>query len=283
MRYKVLMRGFLLIFLMCSSGYLTAQSSIFAGNLNWADWESPLSSEQRKTKLDELIGAPKVPSFIVQQYKAGTNHDAFHFTDANSDSELDVIFNGPVGNSDGVIVFIKAGSTYIVSNTLGGEIIEIERSRLSGLLLFKILQNPCCPAEEQYRLIAHLSTRPNDVKLLTSVEYSYKRNTELPDTFFSPKPFVTTRTHYNLRAQPRIDSKSNDWTESIGGNVVAIYPVGSIGKAIAEKVDEKGRLWWFVVMENNLQPTKSLLVYKKPTNMSMGWMSQRFLKVLRNN
>ncbi len=251
---------------------------MFQGNLNWNDWETPLSPDIRKTKLDEVIKTPKIPPIITQQYAEGTNHDSFHFIDANSDSELDVIYNGKVGNSDGIIVFVKTGSTYVISNTLGGEIIEMERSNLSGFLIFKILQKPCCPAEEHYRLIAHLSVRPNDAKLLTSVEYSYKQNTELPSVFFSPKPFTTTRTHYNLRAQPKIDRESNEWSEHIDGNVVAIYPQGSIGRAIAEKVDEKGRLWWFVAMENNIQPTKSLLVYRKPTNMSVGWMSQRFLQ-----
>ncbi len=275
------MKKFLHVFLIISSSHLLAQNSLFKGNLNWADWEIPLSTELRKIRLDELIKTPKIPSFISRQYTAGANHESFHFIDANSDSEMDVLYNGPVGNSDGIVVFIKSGSTYVLSNTLGGEIIELERSRLSGFLQFKILQNPCCPAEEQYRLVAQLSIRPNDVKLLTSVEYSYKQSTEVPITFFSPKPFVTTRTHYNLRAQPKIDRETNVWTEHIDGNVVAIYPQGSIGKAIAEKTDEKGRLWWFVVMENNIQPTKSLLVYKKPTNMSVGWMSQRFLKEIK--
>ncbi len=276
------MRGFLHAFLISISGCLMAQDSIFQGVLNWSQWEEDVSDENRKLRLDELTRkVEKIPRSIVQQYSLGKNRDRFHFINVNNDSQLDLIYNGPIGESDGIIIFVKTGSTYQMSNVLGGEIIGIERSKLSGLLNFKISQNPCCPAEEQYRLVAHISIRPNDVKLLTSVEYSYKRNTELPATYFSPRPFVTIRTHYNLRAQPTIDSKSNDWAENIGGNVVAIYPQGSLGKAIAEKIDEKGRLWWFVIMENNIVPTKSLLVYRKPTNMSVGWMSSKFLQEVK--
>jgi len=269
------MKTVLLFFLIVPSSFILAQGSVLQGTLNWNKWETTLPELQKRLALETLIeGSESLPPFIAKQYAEGKNHSAFHFIDLDSDSQLDIVFNGKTTFGDGVILFLKSGSAYIQSNVLGGIIVEIERSRLSGHVQFKIQHDPS--GEEHYRLIVNLSIRPNDFKMLTSAEYSYKTNTQIPATFFPPKPFIT-KIEYNLRAQPKIDATQNDWIEKIEGNVVAIYPAGSIGKAIAQTTDEKGRVWWFVIMENNLWPNRSLLVYKKPTNMSLGWMSSKFL------
>ncbi|MEP1094013.1 MAG: hypothetical protein ABJG78_02825 [Cyclobacteriaceae bacterium] len=269
------MKTALLFFLMIPSSLIVAQGSVLEGTLDWSKWETILPELQKKQALKALIeGAKTLPASIAKQYAEGKNHSTFHILDLDSDSQLDIVYNGPIGSGNGIVLFLKSGSSYIQSNILGGNIVEIERSKLSGHVQFKIQQDPS--GEEHYRLIVNLSIRPNDFKMLTSAEYSYKTNTQIPDTFFPPKPFIT-KVEYNLRAQPRIDASPNGWLEKIEGNVVAIYPAGSIGKAIAQTTDEKGRVWWFVIMENNLWPNRSLLVYKKPTNMSLGWMSKRFL------
>ena len=258
---------------------MVAQNSLLEGSLDWSKWEIELPDTKKVQALDGLIlSMDNFPPLIAKQYAAGTNYPSFHFLDLDSDSQVDIIFNGKTGTGDGIVLFLKSGSGYIQSNTLGGNIVGIERSTLSGHVHFKIQHDPS--GEEHYRLIASLSIRPNDFKMLTSAEYSYKTTTEIPTTFFSPKPF-TTKTEYNLRAQPKFNASPNKWLEKIESNVVAVYPVGSIGKAIAQKTDTAGRVWWFVIMENNLWPTRSLLVYKKPTNMSMGWMSSKFLVPLK--
>lgn len=254
---------------------MVAQNSILEGRLDWSKWEINLPDIEKVQALDGLIQSiDNFPPLIAKQYTAGANYSSFHFLDLDSDSQVDIVFNGKTEIGDGVVLFLKSGLGYIQSNTLGGNIVGIERSKLSGHVHFKIQQDPS--GQEHYRLIVNLSIRPNDFKMLTSVEYSYKRTTEIPNTFFAPKPFIT-KIEYNLRAQPKFNASPNKWLEKIESNVVAIYPAGSIGKAISQKTDDAGREWWFVIMENNLWPTRSLLVYKKPINMSMGWMSSKYL------
>ncbi|MEP5612637.1 MAG: hypothetical protein ABJP45_10325 [Cyclobacteriaceae bacterium] len=269
------MKTVLLFFLIIHTSVLQGQESILEGTLDWRNWEATLPEAEKRQALQTIIKEVEtLPPFIAKQYTDEKNQSSFHFLDLDSDSQLDIIYNGIIGGGNGVVLFLKSGSTYIQSNVLAGDIVAIERSKLSGHVQFKIQQDPS--GEEHYRLIINLSIRPNDFKMLTSAEYSYKTNTQIPSTFFSPKPF-TTKIEYNLRAQPRIDASPNGWLEKIKGNVVAVYPAGSIGKAIAQTTDKKGRVWWFVIMENNHWPDRSLLVYKKPTNMSLGWMSKKFL------
>lgn len=273
------MKTLALSILFLSTYHLMSQGSIMENDLDWNKWEKNISEATRQQHLNNLFeNTEKVPRFVKQEFIKGSNLSSFHLIDANDDSLIDLVYNGPVGTGDGIIVFLNVGSSYAVTNTISGKIIGLEKSALSGLLAFKVLRNS---SDEHYRSVVHLSVKPNDIKLIITAEYSYKTNTQLPVSYFTPKTFVVKREHYNLRAQPIFDRASNIWAENIEGNVVAIYPVNSIGKAIGQTTDEKGRLWWFVIMENNIQPTKSLLVYRKPTNMSMGWMSARFLEEIK--
>lgn len=78
---------------------------------------------------------------------------------------------------------------------------------------------------------------------------------------------------------PYIDS-SQKYNEDlhINGNIVQTYTKGSKGYAISERVDSSGRVWWFVVMLNNLNLNGSFSEGSNNsiTNYSIGWMSSRY-------
>jgi hypothetical protein len=88
-----------------------------------------------------------------------------------------------------------------------------------------------------------------------------------------------------LRVQPEINNSYNNLPEDeiIDGNTAAIFPIDSRGFAIAEETDDTGRVWWFVIMENNESLIKSNLYPGNNKVMgyrTLGWMSSRYVRKL---
>jgi len=107
----------------------------------------------------------------------------------------------------------------------------------------------------------------------------------VPDRRMPEKQFVVIDDKYKLRQQPFIndkyDAEDSDFEHMpVYGNTLAMYPKGSKGVAIAEKADETGSLWWFVIMDEDAKPTYSRF-YKDQTESKMGWMSSRHLEVIK--
>ena len=69
---------------------------------------------------------------------------------------------------------------------------------------------------------------------------------------------------------------------NINGNIVQTYTTRSKGYAISQRTDSTGRIWWFVIMLNNLNLKDNSTVGDNNTihHYSSGWMSSKYLKAL---
>ncbi|MEP2025027.1 MAG: hypothetical protein ABJH98_12075 [Reichenbachiella sp.] len=270
------MKSISLIIIILSSYSIRAQEVLNpSGYGAWGSVEEQLSSTD-KNELIEQLG-------ISSPWKTGNDEsidlNLFHVLDINNDGLLDVAYSGMYAEGTATFFYLNKGSQYEQSDMIPGGIIRIERLPLSNFLEIKTHLRPCCAGSVHTHSIYLVHSKNNGIKITNLNNVDYYEDTLEPNQQIKKTRFVTTRPEYKLRATPEIDSELKNWREIIDGNTVAIYPKGSRGLAIAESTDETGRVWWFVIMDNNIKPIKSLIYYNDDPkgSQSMGWMSSRFV------
>lgn len=223
--------------------------------------------------------------YVRENVKNGQQLNSFHQIDFNADGLNDIIFEGFFGGEgEALVFFINEGDSYQKSQEIKGRIERIEKSSNNGFLSFTIHDYHCCAGFVDHILTLDIVRQGSSYDFIFHNDFAYMYDTEQPTKFMLEIPFITVNPEYKLRAQPVINESYDNLPEDeiIDGNTAAIYPEGSRGYAIAEQTDETGRVWWFVIMENNIEPLKSNLYTgnNKLNFRSLGWMSSRFVKKL---
>jgi len=184
------------------------------------------------------------------------------------------------------IIFKKdsVGSYHKVFDKFG-ELINIIKHDSFVPISLVLKDIECCGSNQIVYEIYNLVKLHGKSEYILSAKYSSYRETELPkDSFVSPRLFEVKNEKYFLRLNPYIET-SNKYEEDlhIDGNIVQIYKSKSKGYAIAEEKDSTGRIWWFVIMMNNLdiKGTLSEGGNNEIKNYSIGWMSSRYLKEIK--
>lgn len=243
-------------------------------------WTAVEIKLNNKEKLD-LISQIKFSNIRLTPSDGTSNLELFHILDINNDGLLDISYSGPKAEGEGTVFYLNNGDTFLESDWIHGKVININRLEISKLLEVQTYAMPCC-AGFVYALKTVLlkSNIHTGIEIIELDELNYMSGTLEPNNLITTQRFTTVNQEYKLRSSPEINPQADIWTENIDGNTVAIYPSGSRGTAIGQKSDETGRIWWFVIMENNLQPDKSLMYYQNDPkgNKSMGWMSSKYVK-----
>lgn len=248
------------------------------------DWQKIDVEIDQGTKDKIIHRVLQEPSFgriknIAFEYIA----DNFHFLDLNGDKELDVVYNGGYGGENEIIhLIITKNKEFIVSDPLFGLVTDFQV--LEKQIDLKIYDYGCCAqlVDVYSKYEVHFDNEKIEFKNLYA--YSRIKETQNPEDFTKEIRFEVQNDGYKLRAQPEIITDYYGLPEEaiIDGNTLAIYPKSSTGTAIAEKMDQTGRLWWFVIMDNNYKPISSLFNNGNNTISGYkcaGWMSSRFLTV----
>lgn len=233
----------------------------------WKTWDSKYAQEKSSWLVDNY----------TEQYGQLDIKD-YYFVDADNDGTDEVFLNYRVGEGFGIVVLKSIGEQMISSNIVGGEIIQVERSSISGLLTITLHQYPCCADFTHILRTAAIKITPGQISLITLKEDAYVEGTVEPSHRISRVAFRTMNPEYTLRTSPIIDDEPDEYDLLIKGNVIAIYPPGSRGYALGKETDETGREWWFVIMENNIEPIQSVIYSKNFKTRTMGWMSSRYLE-----
>jgi hypothetical protein len=253
------------------------QSTFFDydSRIDWKEHEIDLDFKTKKvliSKFDDLFSYVKESEYHKEKYDS-----MFHFLHLNSDTLIDVIYEGWSGGEPDVSKFFyNVGDKFQLKFEASQYIsdLSIKDGRLQS---FKTVDFGCCAEYVEWENFYNVN---ND-----SLHLIYKRakinQTIKPKTYFNTaKKFIVKNSPYYLRYEPNIndDELYSPWMESIG-NRVALYNKGDKGFAFAEKTDSTGRIWWFVEMQEktNIQYN---IIYESETNKSkyLGWMSSRFLK-----
>lgn len=248
------------------------------------DWQKVVLEIDQETKDKVIQRVLQEPSFgRIKNLAFDSIVDNFHFLDLNGDKELDVVYNGGYGAENEIIYLLTAwNKEFIVSNPLFGLITDFQV--LEKSINLKIYDYGCCAefvdVYSKYKVLFDYEK----IEFKNLYAYSKISVTQKPEDFIEEIRFEVQNDGYKLRAQPEIINEYDGLPEEaiIDGNTLAIYPKGSIGTAISEKMDQSGRLWWFVIMDNNYKPINSL--FNNGNNpisgyKFVGWMSSGFLTV----
>ena len=285
-RRKMMKIIFILILIIGNNLFCKAQENIFKmeKEFSWDKYEIKVSDNFRMAEID------KISNQLISRLKTYKDFEEykynFHFFDYDQDQELEIIFVGS-GLSEGEIslFFKKENDRYVLKYQYFGRIVGIWNDFPTDAYNFTLRQVPSGMGDVNTYEIYKLVMENNSLKLLLSSKYAYYSNTNIPEEYMNPKYFEVVQDSYNLRLNPFIDDTIGESEYEINGNVVARYGKGAIGCAIAEKTDETGRIWWFVIMYNKAYPDFDLLYNVNNNNdykyYSVGWMSSRYLKAIK--
>ena len=215
------------------------------------------SDEIKKPLVDKLKGFQYFDN-LVENYEVFK--DDFKTIDLNNDGKLDIFYSGYLGGASDSYSYIFLNSNNGFNQVFSGDM---------GLFLFASKQNnnsvgliycyegPAADCPELCRIdfigFDGMETKVNNI-------VSFPNDVEIPENYFSSYiDFKVKNEKYYLRSNPEI--YNNDFGCGLTGNIHYTYTTGDKGIAYASKKDETDRIWYFVIMDNNIA----------------GWMSSRYL------
>ena len=217
-------------------------------------------------------------------------YNDLHFFDLNGDGLNDIVFDGASGGEARTIeIYINNGKNYkkVFTAYQGVAKLDWQGGRLSKIF---IRDWGCCDSYlDRYKIYGvNYSDKgiPRFDQIYQGVAVS---EGVVPDSLLeTPLRFEVINQGYNIRSAPTKDDSSfyhwnNDGEKRLGnGNSVGMLVKGARGIALAKAVDNTGREWLYVEIEEKYLLPAHDIIYnenKFPTNLR-GWISSRFVRVL---
>ena len=210
-----------------------------------------------------------------------------YVVDFDADGINDLLYFGYLGGESlGLVFFKNDGQEYSKIFEVMGNLVYLSEFKMYTPLSFAVNHYGCCASIND--VLEYYTPTNIDVefKYQLSQKIAHIKGMLFPvDGFIDPIAFKTVNPEYKMRLKPIIDDDQSFHPDyPMPGNTIAIYPAGSLGTAIATKTDETGRVWYFAIMKNNIEPIKNIL-FKGYNNdqsyFSMGWISSRFVEELK--
>lgn len=251
------------------------------------DWEKFEVTFTETEKLDFLRRSFKdydnlriSPNIEPNSYEP----ESIHILDLDGDYDLDILQyrNSQLGEE--LKVFLNENGKMKYHSKKFGKILSIVKHFKSSPL--EILMIECVDSGHLTYFINNLIflIENNSLKIIKDSTIFYPSDESVyPDKQTINVPFIVTMDTYKLRQSPIIDDVEIKGSYK-SGNLIAEFTKGDIGYAYASKEDETGRIWWFVIMENNIK--KDWTIYNHCDDKSdnyknmkvCGWMSSRYLE-----
>ncbi len=190
--------------------------------------------------------------------------ESFKTIDLNNDGKLDIFYSGYLGGASDSYscIFINEDGMFdlVFEGEIGSRFLYAIKNKNNTIDLVYFYLGPFAPIPQLMRL--DLIKVENGIENITTVA-NFMTDIESPNEFFKePISFKVLNPKYYLRSSPRIENQ--DIGYGYKGNIVKEYSQGTKGIAFAKEVDETGRIWWFVFLDDKYS----------------GWMSSRFLEEL---
>lgn len=247
-----------------TTGFASIPGVLFKDSIKWSDMEFKLSDNQKMVEISKI--RDEILYYFEDNKNLSENLDNFRFIDFDNDGYIDILYTGYAGSESKSILLFRNYDNVYYSPIFKGSGILVDLVTFFGHLTgLKILEIPCCD-EKIYKLkLFNVINTGRDIGFQLLYEYRFLKGTQFPEDFNVNISFITKNEEYFLRSKPVIDN----------ANIIANYKSGSIGKALATKEDETGRVWYFAIMINNIEPHMSL-IYEK-MSFSFGWISSRYV------
>lgn len=209
-----------------------------------------------------------------------------HIVNLNNDQYPDlIVYRTELYNENMIGIYLNTGNDLKQLIRRPGRITLFKKhSPLSPLRIsMKSYNYSVPPYLAEYTELTYL---PSQDTLIAHTTDFYDK-TEFPGQHTLNIPFEITQPKYRLRKTPEIDNGKLKAPYK-AGNIIQEVTKGDIGIALAEKTDKTGRVWWFVMMKNNItkNPDNYFFINTDETdrinNPCFGWLSSRYVKKLRS-
>lgn len=247
----------------------------------------------KTTELKEVQKSIELTSdFCLDQIKTRIKENlidewawGFKKYDFSGDGTEDLIFTSYCGGEElRNYIWTKKDNKYYYGGVLEGTLSKLYRSHDSKALTIVTRSGWCCVS--YVGSINLYSPELNDEILKYRLQKKIKEfyGLAIPDQRMRPRRFTVKNDKYKLRESPVINEKYDEYAsglegQPVYGNSIAEFKKGSQGVAIAEKPDGTGRVWWFVIMDEDAKTEKNR--FNDDQNASKaGWMSSRYLEVI---
>ena len=273
----------LLVFVITITSQAQLKDLFTDKGVDLTDWTLSVTEEEKQKFIEPLRNYEQFewPFYNGENYKNCLSN--FHIIDFDQDGKKDIFYNGSHGGEGNAIILMrKSGNEFEEVLNIDGRLISVSRNSEATPMRIAIEQYGCCMEMTNQFEIYYPIWNEGNIKYELALKYGYTRELEFPKVTMSPIAFVTINNEYKLRLSPTIDdgpSKLDDGR--FHGNILAVYPKGSKGTAIAENIDDTGRTWWFVIMKNNIEPLLTIMnegINNSSKYYTMGWMSSRYVK-----
>ena len=256
-------------------------------DIDWSKFEVSMSKIEKE---EFIFKFSKLKEFVLHQGEEYKERflDSYHIVDINRDNSLDIIqYRKKTALGEYLEIHINNNGELKSIYRQFGKILSINRETITSpihLILFTCINSGHLTYSFDDILILK-EEKSNEISVIKESVLLYPENFEFPEKQTISIPFIVKNDKYRLRSEPKIDNVEIKPPYKLG-NLIAEFAEGDTGYALAEKKDETGRIWWFVIMDNNIKKDWNVYLhtdheYENQRNMKVfGWISSRFVEKL---
>lgn len=229
----------------------------------------------QRLKTDEMC-------FVINHEE--TPHAFFHKYDLSGDGIDDVILSSYCGAMEiRNYIWIRKGDSAVFAGFIEGTPLKFYRDNQSGPFLFIASEGWCCAGYVGSVSLYQLQENQGRFEYKIAKKVFEWGGVTIPEKRIVPVQFKVKSEKYSLRYSPEILNEPGEVTprgEKFIGNIIAEFPRGSRGEAVAEYKDTTDRVWWFVLMDRDAKTITNHFYADEDGNKS-GWMSSRYLEIAK--
>lgn len=244
---------------------------------DFGTWEIKIDSLRKKELVKRIINFEH-KQLVIDNWDFYKND--FHVVDFNLDGLIDLIFYNYIAGSEGefLFTFLNDGQNFNKILDTYGEILRV--SEYDGYTSMSLVMNQyaCCAGIINY-INSITPVKTNDkFEYLLQPHLAIYVELDNPKTYFKNDiRFVTTENKFEIRTFPESNNDTIIFPDGPIGNVLVQYPKNSIGTAIGETKDKKGKVWWLVVMNEN-RDIEEIASFIMKHYKILGWVDSSNLK-----
>jgi hypothetical protein len=255
----------------------------------------PNENDLSDTTILELIPLLEIPpslpdtNFLVHSLQNSFDpiyNAKFYHIDLSGDGALDILYESNFGMEEKhIVAWIKEDENYYFAGMMIGDLLKLYRSYKYQTYSIVSVSGFCCAGYAGDIIVYTPEFNQDKIKYTINERFKLFHALSVPDTIMNPIRFKTTNENYRLRSSPFI---SNDYdtlasgfeVKEVYGNILAEFKAGSKGTAYAKQKGNENRVWWFVVMDRNIETTYNRF-YNDNNAHKMGWLSSRYVETIK--
>ncbi len=206
--------------------------------------------------------------------------------DVSGDGVDDFVFSSYCGSEEiRNFIWIRKGPSLSYAGFIKGTPTKFFRNKESEPYSMVVEKGWCCDAYVGSIILYKLKEDNGALTYMPEKKVMEFGSLTVPDKIMAPVRFLVRNDKYRLRSSPEINDeydtdRSSHYGEPAYGNIIAVFPRGSRGEAVAEHKDTAGRVWWFVLMDKDAKAITNHF-YDDAGGYKTGWMSSRYLETTK--